>query len=116
MNCLFVTISGIAINKILFSESFCAIDLQIVFNCCRRFWVKFYFVIQLAYWIHSYPELYFQKIKKVNQSFAFFVLPNGSVIYSLLFLHDTYCKSHAAMHESMEMGMGMCVVGMGWGR
>jgi len=28
------------------------------------FWVKFYYIIQLAYWIHSYPELYFQKIKK----------------------------------------------------
>jgi translocating chain-associated membrane protein 1 len=28
------------------------------------FWIKFYYIIQLAYWIHSYPELYFQKIKK----------------------------------------------------
>jgi len=28
------------------------------------FWLKFYYIIQLAYWVHSYPELYFQKIKK----------------------------------------------------
>jgi len=27
---------------------------------------KFYFIIQLAYWFHSFPELYFQKVKKVN--------------------------------------------------
>ena len=36
-----------------------------------RFWVKFYFIIQLAYWLHSYPELYFQKIKKVAILFPF---------------------------------------------
>lgn len=28
------------------------------------FVVKFYYVLQLAYWVHSYPELYFQKVKK----------------------------------------------------
>jgi translocating chain-associated membrane protein 1 len=28
------------------------------------FWLKFYYIIQLAYWLHSYPELYFQKVKK----------------------------------------------------
>jgi len=26
--------------------------------------VKFYYIAQLAYWIHAYPELYFQKAKK----------------------------------------------------
>lgn len=25
---------------------------------------KFYFIIQIAYWIHAFPELYFQKVKK----------------------------------------------------
>ncbi|KAH8026434.1 hypothetical protein HPB51_020418 [Rhipicephalus microplus] len=30
------------------------------------FMFKFYFIIQLAYWLHCYPELYFQKTKKVN--------------------------------------------------
>lgn len=28
------------------------------------FMFKFFFVIQLAYWLHCYPELYFQKVKR----------------------------------------------------
>lgn len=28
------------------------------------FMFKFFFIIQLAYWLHCYPELYFQKIKR----------------------------------------------------
>ncbi|KAJ8020429.1 Translocating chain-associated membrane protein 1-like 1 [Holothuria leucospilota] len=28
------------------------------------FRLKFYFVTQIAYWLHSFPELYFQKIKR----------------------------------------------------
>jgi translocating chain-associated membrane protein 1 len=28
------------------------------------FLVKFYFICQLAYWLHTFPELYFQKLKK----------------------------------------------------
>lgn len=28
------------------------------------FRLKFYFIIQLSYWLHSYPELYFQKVKR----------------------------------------------------
>lgn len=26
--------------------------------------LKFYFVIQMAYWLHQFPEVYFQKIKR----------------------------------------------------
>ncbi|KAH9383398.1 hypothetical protein HPB48_024640 [Haemaphysalis longicornis] len=33
-----------------------------------RFMFKFYFIIQLAYWLHCYPELYFQKTKKDEMS------------------------------------------------
>jgi translocating chain-associated membrane protein 1 len=25
---------------------------------------KFFFIIQIAYWLHQFPELYFQKVKK----------------------------------------------------
>lgn len=25
---------------------------------------KFYYIIQIAYWLHAFPELYFQKVKK----------------------------------------------------
>ena len=27
------------------------------------FMFKFFYIVQLAYWIHVYPELYFQKVK-----------------------------------------------------
>ena len=30
------------------------------------FIVKFYFVTQIAYWLHCFPELYFQKVKRVR--------------------------------------------------
>lgn len=30
-----------------------------------RFIVKFFFIMQISYWIHCFPELYFQKVKKV---------------------------------------------------
>ena len=28
------------------------------------FSLKFFFIAQIAYWLHSYPELYFQRVKK----------------------------------------------------
>merc|ERR1739848_180279 len=28
------------------------------------FMFKFFFIVQLAYWLHIFPELYFQKIKR----------------------------------------------------
>ncbi|RUS80543.1 hypothetical protein EGW08_011683 [Elysia chlorotica] len=28
------------------------------------FIVKFFFIVQIAYWLHNYPELYFQKVRK----------------------------------------------------
>ncbi|KAK6167765.1 hypothetical protein SNE40_021720 [Patella caerulea] len=37
-------------------------------HCNFPFVVKFYFIIQIAYWIHTFPELYFQKIKKDEMS------------------------------------------------
>lgn len=33
-------------------------------NVAMTFMFKFFFVVQLAYWLHSYPELYFQKVKR----------------------------------------------------
>lgn len=31
-----------------------------------RFQVKFFYLTQLAYWLHALPELYFQKVRKVS--------------------------------------------------
>lgn len=39
----------------------------------KRFQVKFFYLTQLAYWLHALPELYFQKVRKVsndNRSYA----------------------------------------------
>ncbi|XP_052764140.1 translocating chain-associated membrane protein 1-like isoform X1 [Mya arenaria] len=42
------------------------------------FIVKFYFLVQLAYWLHCFPELYFQKIKKEEMK--------GRITYCMLYL------------------------------
>lgn len=34
------------------------------------FQVKFFYLCQLAYWLHSLPELYFQKVRKVSTPFS----------------------------------------------
>lgn len=31
-----------------------------------RFQVKFFYICQIAYWLHALPELYFQKVRKVR--------------------------------------------------
>lgn len=37
------------------------------FTCGKkRFQVKFFYLTQLAYWLHALPELYFQKVRKVS--------------------------------------------------
>ena len=33
-------------------------------NVPMTFMFKFFFIVQLSYWLHFYPELYFQKVKK----------------------------------------------------
>lgn len=35
-----------------------------------RFQMKFFYISQLAYWFHAFPELYFQKTKKVSWNFV----------------------------------------------
>lgn len=42
------------------------------------FMLKFYFIIQLSYWLHNFPELYFQKVKKDEIQ--------GRVQYTVLYL------------------------------
>ncbi|VDM04760.1 unnamed protein product [Schistocephalus solidus] len=42
------------------------------------FWIKLFFIFQISYWLHNYPELYFQKAKKSE-------IPNR-VFYSTLYL------------------------------
>jgi len=53
-----------------------------------EFSVKFYFLLQIAYWIHCFPELYFMKIKKED-------CPPKMTIYALYlaFLIPAYIMS-----------------------
>lgn len=41
-------------------------------------WTKLYFIIQLAYWLHNFPELYLQKVRKED-------IP-ARVVYTSLYL------------------------------
>lgn len=59
-----------------------------------RLSLKFYMLIQMAYWVHCYPELYFMKVKKVGPSitniFYFLSLPTSQEeVYSKLVLYTT---------------------------
>lgn len=42
------------------------IMISFLWFCIDRFIVKFFFIMQISYWIHCFPELYFQKVKKVS--------------------------------------------------
>lgn len=37
-------------------------------NVPMTFMFKFFFIIQLSYWLHCYPELYFQKVKREDMA------------------------------------------------
>ncbi|VDN57384.1 unnamed protein product [Dracunculus medinensis] len=43
--------------------------------------LKFFFILQIAYWVHQFPEFYFQKVRKDD------VQPR--IIYSIIFLFFT---------------------------
>lgn len=51
-------------------------------SLASSFQVKFFYLCQLAYWLHALPELYFQKVRKVSTHFSLwkpFVLPSPPV-------------------------------------
>lgn len=58
---------------------------------------KFYFIIQIAYWLHSFPELYFQKVKKDEMpsriTYSVLYLICFSVAYVLNFNRIAVCLS-----------------------
>lgn len=49
--------------------------------------MKFFYIAQLAYWFHAFPELYFQKTKKVSWDFVIL-----KVVLSFFFF---FLKSHS---------------------
>lgn len=49
---------------------------------------KYYFIVQIAYWLHAFPELYFQKVKRdelVHRA-------SYSLLYLFLFIAAYYLK------------------------
>lgn len=50
--------------------------------------IKYYFIIQIAYWLHTFPELYFQKVKR-DELFGRIVY---GLSYSILFIVAYYMK------------------------
>uniref|UniRef100_T1IL87 TLC domain-containing protein n=1 Tax=Strigamia maritima TaxID=126957 RepID=T1IL87_STRMM len=73
-------------------------------HCEMQFMFKFFFIIQLSYWLHCFPELYFQKVKKEEMSariqyaalhFVFF-----AAAYALNFTRVALCL--AVIHYLVE--------------
>uniref|UniRef100_A0A673CJ62 TLC domain-containing protein n=1 Tax=Sphaeramia orbicularis TaxID=375764 RepID=A0A673CJ62_9TELE len=60
--CVFHLVSSVWSFYILITVSADCVALTVCF--CSRFQVKFFYLTQLAYWLHALPELYFQKVRK----------------------------------------------------
>ncbi|XP_046578638.1 LOW QUALITY PROTEIN: translocating chain-associated membrane protein 1-like 1 [Haliotis rubra] len=68
------------------------------------FIVKFYFIIQISYWLHCYPELYFQKTKRDEMGsriqYATMYLLFITVAYVLNFSRVALCM--LVLHYAVE--------------
>lgn len=64
-------------------------------HALQPFIAKFFFVMQIAYWLHCFPELYFQRIKKEELSmriqYAGFYLVFTVAAYALNFTRVALC-------------------------
>lgn len=57
-------------------------DPRVTHSLVSSFQVKFFYLCQLAYWLHALPELYFQKVRKVSTRFPLlksFALPSPPI-------------------------------------
>lgn len=59
--------SVLLIKLIIF---FCHRLLIHCFSFSVRFTLKFYFILQISFWVHCFPELYFTRAKRVRVSYA----------------------------------------------
>lgn len=57
------------------------------------FQMKFFYVSQLAYWFHAFPELYFQKTKKVSWNFVIL-----KIVLSFFPVFEVFLKSSISSH------------------
>ncbi|BFZ21217.1 hypothetical protein BsWGS_24256 [Bradybaena similaris] len=78
---IFYLVSAVWGADILFRESYVTSINQLwdgYPHANLPFTVKFFFIVQIAYWFHNYPELYFQKVRKEEIS--------GRLQYTTLYL------------------------------
>lgn len=50
------------------------------------FLTKFFFIIQMSYWLHAFPELYFQKVKREDMSSKIVFATINLVITALIYV------------------------------
>lgn len=51
-----------------------------------RFTLKFYFILQISFWVHCFPELYFTRAKRVRISYVWpRICDRGCEIYCQLY-------------------------------
>lgn len=64
-------------------------------NVAMTFMFKFFFIVQIAYWLHSYPELYFQKVKREDMparvTYATIYLVTVAAAYAMNFTRLALC-------------------------
>jgi len=64
-------------------------------NVAMMFMFKFFFIVQIAYWLHSYPELYFQKVKRedvpARVTYATIYLVTVAAAYAMNFTRLALC-------------------------
>ncbi|KPP77857.1 translocating chain-associated membrane protein 2-like [Scleropages formosus] len=81
--CVFHLVSSVWALYILITEGY-ILNLSSLWknypHLHLRFQVKFYYLSQLAYWLHTLPELYFQKVRKED-------IPRRLQYISLYLLH-----------------------------
>ncbi|CAO2607729.1 Translocating chain-associated membrane protein 2, partial [Lemmus lemmus] len=71
--CLYVVVTASTLGMFL-------VPLVLLNSLVSSFQVKFFYLCQLAYWLHSLPELYFQKVRKEE-------IPRQLQYISLYLLH-----------------------------
>jgi translocating chain-associated membrane protein 1 len=64
-------------------------------NIAMTFMFKFFFIVQMAYWLHCYPELYFQKVKREDMpariTYATIYLVSIAAAYVMNFTRLALC-------------------------
>jgi len=68
------------------------------------FGLKFFFIIQIAYWIHCYPELYFQKVKRdeINARLVYTTFYLITISAAYILNYTRVCVCILSLHYAAE--------------